>query len=159
MTQIRFDDIHGLRSLISAEFGDYGPALEITQARVNSFADVTDDHQWIHEDVARADAGPFGTTIAHGFLMLSLTASLRDGSHLEITGAAMTINYGANRLRFINPVPVGSRVRLRQRLMDVLAKPKGTLLTQEVEIRVEGANQPAMLYEQLTMYAPPAGES
>ena len=89
--------------------------------------------------------------------MLSLTASLRDGSHLEITGAEMTINYGANRLRFIDPVPVGSRVRLRQRLMAVRAKPKGTLLTQEVEIRVEGADRPAMLYEQLTMYAPPQG--
>ena len=156
MTQVRFDDIDGLRELISDEFGNYGPALEITQERINTFADVTDDHQWIHEDIARAEAGPFGTTIAHGFLMLSLTASLRDGSELELTGAEMPINYGANRLRFIDPVPVGSRVRLRQRLTDVVAKPKGTVLIHEVEIRVEGADKPAMLYEQLTMYAPPA---
>ncbi len=154
--QIRFDDIDGLRNLISDEYGEYGPALEITQGRINAFADVTEDHQWIHEDVARAEAGPFGTPIAHGFLVLSLVGSLYEESQLDITGAGMTINYGANRLRFIDPVPVGSRVRLRQRVTDVVAKPKGTLLTHELEVSVEGADRPAMIYEMLTMFAPPA---
>lgn len=156
MTRVRFDDIEGLRGLISDDFGDYGPALDITQERISAFADVTEDHQWIHEDVERAEAGPFGTTIAHGFLVLSLIGSLYDESQLDITGADMTINYGANRLRFVDPVPVGSRLRLRQRITEVVAKPRGTLLTHEVEVRVEGAERPAMIYEMLTMYAPPA---
>ena len=149
--------IDSLKELISEDFGEFGPPMDVTQEMIDRFADLTDDPQWIHVDVERAAReSPFGTTIAHGFLVLSLLPALKPGADVEISGMGMTINYGANRLRFIDPVPVGSRVRLRQRLTDVVAKPKGTVLTHEVEIRVEGADRPAMLYEQLTMYAPPA---
>ncbi|MET0757971.1 MAG: MaoC family dehydratase, partial [Mycobacterium sp.] len=105
---------------------------EIDQKRIDAFADVTGDHQWIHIDVERAKReSPFGTTIAHGFLTLSLIPKLSAGGALRITGFGNATNYGAEKLRFVSPVPAGSSVHARSRLLAVDAKPKGTQLTQE----------------------------
>jgi acyl dehydratase len=103
-----------LTALAGADLGHTG-WLEITQQRVNTFADATGDHQWIHVDQARAAAGPFGGTIAHGYLTLSLLIPLF-GELLEVTGISMGINYGLNKVRFITPVPVGSKIRLAGRI-------------------------------------------
>ena len=99
-----------LTALAGADLGHTG-WLEVTQARVDMFADATDDHQWIHVDQARAAAGPFGGTIAHGFLTLSMIIPLFS-QLLEVTGISMGINYGLNKVRFPTPVPVGSKIRL-----------------------------------------------
>jgi acyl dehydratase len=99
-----------LKALAGADLGHTG-WLEITQDRVNAFADATSDHQWIHVDTERAAAGPFGGTIAHGYLTLSLVVHLL-AELLEVRGVSMEINYGLNKVRFPAPVPVGSKVRL-----------------------------------------------
>jgi acyl dehydratase len=99
-----------LKALAGADLGHTG-WHEVTQQRVNAFADATGDHQWIHVDSARAAAGPFGRTIAHGYLTLSMVIPLL-GELLEINGVQMAINYGLNKVRFPAPVPVGSKIRL-----------------------------------------------
>ena len=104
---IRFDDIDAINASISDEFSDWGPDFEMTQDKVNQFAELTGDHQWIHVDIERANAGPFGCPIAHGFFTLSLMASIvKFPAQLE--GASNGVNYGANKLRFLSPVPVPS---------------------------------------------------
>ena len=97
---------------------EFGPSdwLEITQERIDRFAEATDDHQWIHVDPEQAAQGPFGTTIAHGFLTLSLVVPMFAEALPPLEGYAMTLNYGLNRVRFPAPLPVGSRVRLRATL-------------------------------------------
>ncbi len=103
------DGIGGLKQLVGEHLG-YSEWHEVTQEQVNLFADATGDHQWIHVDVERAKAGPFGGPIAHGYLTLSLVPVLLD-EIMEVTGISMAINYGLNKLRFPAPVPVGSKVR------------------------------------------------
>ena len=124
--------------------------LEITQERVNQFADATDDHQWIHVDPERAAAGPFGGTIAHGFLTLSLVVPLGSQVELPIEGVKMALNYGLDRVRFTNPVPVGSRIRLRRTVMEVTqAKDGGVQVKNGMTIEVEGEERPAAVAETL----------
>ena len=121
--------------------------LTVTQDRVNRFADATDDHQWIHVDAKRAAAGPFGTTIGHGFLTLSMIPYLEPS--LEVEGVKMGINYGLNRVRFISPVPVGSKIRVRSKLVDVSEVEGGVQLTNEVTIELEDSEKPACVAETL----------
>lgn len=123
---------------------------EITQERVNQFADATGDHQWIHVDPARAAEGPFGGTIAHGYLTLALAPSLFE--LLEVTGASMAINYGANRLRFPAPVPVGSNVRLGAEITSVDEVRGGVQLTIAATFEVEGSEKPGCVAEILFRY-------
>ncbi len=156
MTDVRFDDIDGLRAHVTEELGAFGPAKAVTQDMIDQFAELTGDHQWIHVDVDRAKAeSPFGTTIAHGFLVLSMLPGLTAPSPVSITGFGSAINYGADKLRFIQPVPAGSEIQLRRRLADVTAKPKGTQVTVENEIRVVGSDKPALLYRSIVLYLPP----
>lgn len=123
--------------------------LEITQERVDAFAQATGDHQWIHVDPVRAKHGPFGGTIAHGFLTMSLLAPWI-GQCLSIADAALMLNYGFNRLRFPQAVPVGSRLRLRLQLLHVEAiAPNGVQLTLEAKVEIEGAIKPACVAEWL----------
>ena len=158
MTEVRFDDIPGLRRLISEEFGEFGPPIGVTQQMIDQFADLTNDPQWIHVDVERArHESLYQETVAHGFLVLSLLSGMRDGSNLKITGMGMVINYGADKLRFISPVPAGSKIHMRRRIVDVTEKPKGTMLTQESEIRVVDAARPAVIYRYLALLVPAAG--
>ena len=156
MEEIRFDDIDSLQKHVSEEFGPWGSELEVTQDMINKFAELTGDHQWIHVDVERCKReSPFKTTIAHGFLTLSLLPSLRAGSNFKIGGFGNATNYGADKLRFVSPVPAGSKVHARSRLVAVDAKPKGTQMTQELAVHVVGSDRPALLYTMLVLYHPP----
>ena len=123
--------------------------LTITQQQVNLFADATGDHQWIHVDPERAAAGPFGGTIAHGFLTLSLLPKFFESS-FEIIESRMGVNYGLNKVRFMAPVPVGSRLRARMKLLS--AEPiegNGLQMAWEVTVEREGAAKPVCVAESL----------
>ena len=124
--------------------------VEITQDRVNQFADATDDHQWIHVDVERSKAGPFGGTVAHGYLTLSLLPWL--GSQVfgfETAGA--TLNYGLNKIRFPNPVLVGSRVRAKVSVGEVTDLPVGKQLTLKYVVEIENQDKPACVAEAVAL--------
>src|SRR6476646_4979253 len=117
MTTRTIDGVDGLKAVVGEHLG-YSPWVEITQERVNQFAEATNDHQWIHVDVERAKAeSPFGGPIAHGFMTLSLLVPLASGTY-RITDTKMGVNYGLNKVRFPAPVPVGSKVRARVVLQD-----------------------------------------
>ncbi len=155
MQEIRFDDIEGLRAKITEEFGAWGPEVAVTQEMINKFADLTGDHQWIHVDVERAKReSPFKTTIAHGFLTLSLLPVLRAGADHKVIGYGNATNYGSDKLRFVSPVPAGSQVHARARLVAVEPKPKGTQITQEIAVHVVGSDRPALTYTMLVLYHP-----
>lgn len=122
--------------------------LEITQERVNRFADATNDHQFIHVDLEKAAKTPFRGTIAHGFLTLSLVPFLTAEKARKVEGTVMGINYGSDKVRFLSPVRVGSRIRARQVLMEATQKNPGQWLTKtEVTIEIEGQEKPAMIAE------------
>jgi acyl dehydratase len=128
--------------------------LEVTQEMIDTFADATGDHQWIHVDPERAAAGPFGTTIAHGYLTLSLIPQLAPQT-LVVEGRSMGVNYGLNRCRFPTPVPVGSRIRADVRLTDVTELDGGAMqTTTEVTINIQGSDKPACVAEVLSRYYP-----
>ena len=120
--------------------------IEVTQERIQLFADATGDHQWIHLDRERAKAGPFGTTIAHGFLTLSLLPEL-SASAYEIRDTRMGVNYGLNRVRFPAPVPSGSRLRGRFKLLRIEPLEGSAQVTVEVRIEREGSDKPVCVAE------------
>ena len=128
--------------------------VTITQQQVNLFAEATGDHQWIHVDVERAKAGPFGAPIAHGFLTLSLLPRFFESS-LHIAETRMGVNYGLNKVRFVSPVPVGSRLRARMRLLacDPIDK-NGMQMTWEVTTEREGAGKPVCVAESIARHYP-----
>ena len=145
-----------LASLVGTTLGPTD-GVEITQERVNTFADATGDHQWIHTDPERARLGPFGAPIAHGFLTLSLLPRFFE-TGVAIEGTRMGVNYGLNRVRFMSPVPVGSRLRARLKLeaAEALA-PDGMQMTWLITIEREGEAKPACVAESLTRnYGAPA---
>ena len=127
---------------------ELGPTawVAIEQARIDAFAEATDDHQWIHVDPERAAAGPFGTTIAHGYLTLALLPRFV-AEVLTVDGYALTVNYGLNRVRFPAPVPVRSRVRARFRVVSVEEVRGGVQLTVEATIEREGQGKPVCVAE------------
>jgi len=130
----------------------YSDWLDIDQARINAFADATLDHQFIHVDENRAKEGPFGTTIAHGFLSLSLLPHFMETMGAAVEGTMMAINYGFDKVRFLQPVKVGSRVRAKATLLDVQKKRAGQyLLRQGVTIEIENEDKPALMAEWLIM--------
>jgi acyl dehydratase len=134
-----------LKALVGEHLG-YSPYLEITQERVNQFAEATGDFQWIHVDVERATAGPFGGPIAHGYLTLSLGPMLYP-QIVQIEGFSMGVNYGANKIRFPSPVPVGANVRLGVKLLGVDDVAGGVQTTMEFTYEVEGAGKPSCVAE------------
>jgi acyl dehydratase len=136
-----------LRSLVGEHLG-YSDWLEITQDRVNQFADATGDHQWIHVDLEKATAGPFGGPIAHGYLTLSLGPMLGD-QVWGVQGVTMGVNYGIDKLRFPSPVPVGSNLRLGVTLLDVADVAGGVQARCEYRFEVEGAEKPSCVAEVL----------
>jgi acyl dehydratase len=141
-----------LPALVGQEFGPT-PWFEITQDRVNRFADATNDHQFIHVDEARAARTPFRRTIAHGYLTLSLVPFLTAQIAPACEGLAMGINYGSDKVRFLQPVPVGGRVRARQKYLEAIEKNPGQWLIRSlVTIEIEGTEKPAMIAETLAMY-------
>jgi len=142
--------LDGLRKLAGADLG-HSEWLEITQDRVNTFADATGDHQWIHVDVERARSGPFGGPIAHGYLTLALVIPLWT-QILRIEGIGLAINYGLNRLRFPAPVPVGAAVRLHARVGAVEEVRGGVQLTVEFTVEVRDSDKPALVAEAVYRY-------
>ena len=140
--------IEEIRAQVGEELG-VGEWMEVTQDRVNLFADATDDHQWIHVDEERAAKGPFGGTIAHGYLTLSLIPRLGGGG-LGLDGVKMGINYGLDRVRFIQPVPAGGRIRGRRKLLEVKEGEGFVQLKVEVTVEIEGSEKPACVAETLS---------
>jgi acyl dehydratase len=140
-----FESVDALRAAVGQHIG-YSDWREITQEQVNLFAEATDDHQWIHVDLERAAAGPFGTTIAHGFLTLSLISALVR-QVWRVDGVSMAVNYGSNRVRFPAPVPVGSRVRAGVVVKSIDDVPGGVQLVSEVTIELDGSEKPCCVAE------------
>jgi acyl dehydratase len=135
-----------LQAMVGTEVG-VSEWMEITQDRVNAFADATDDHQYIHVDPERAKLTPFGGTIAHGFLTLSLIIPLVASIPLDVGTPVMGVNYGLDKVRFPAPVPVGSRIRARLALDEVSEVAGGLQLKRMVTVEVEGGEKPAMVAE------------
>ena len=137
--------------LPSLEGKDLGTSswIEVSQERINTFADATDDHQYIHVDPERAKDGPFGGTIAHGFLTLSLYIPMWS-EILEVTDASTLVNYGTDKVRFISPVPAGSRIRLNAVLTTVAEVKGGYQLHVAGTIELEGSERPAVAVESIS---------
>ncbi|HEX6360204.1 MaoC family dehydratase [Actinophytocola sp.] len=131
----------------------HGDWHTVTQEQVDQFADATGDHQWIHVDAEKAAQGPFGTTIAHGYLTLSLIPFL--GKEIfRVDGLSMGINYGLGKVRFPSVVPVGARIRAGAELVDLTDRPQGTQATLRWTIEVEGNDKPACVAETIVVYVP-----
>jgi acyl dehydratase len=147
-----FTSIDELRQAVGTDVGT-SRWLTIDQDRVNGFADVTEDHQWIHIDPERAAAGPFKTTIAHGYLTLSLIVPLM-AEVLRVENVRMGVNYGLNKVRFPSPVPVGSKVRAHGHLLSVEDVKDGVQVTNRVTIELEGGAKPACVAETVSRLYP-----
>ena len=145
------DGIAGLKELVGQHLG-YSDYMEITQERVNLFADATGDHQWIHVDVERANAeSPFGGPIAHGYLTLALGPVLVP-EVIRVDGIKMAVNYGCEKVRFPAPVPVGSNVRVGVELVDITDIPGGAQVVMRFTFECEGAEKPSCVSENVFRY-------
>ncbi len=142
--------IDDLTPLIGTHLG-YSDYRTVTQEEVNLFADATGDHQWIHSDPERAKAGPFGQTIAHGYLTLSLIPVLL-GDVMKVDGVSMGVNYGTNKVRFTSPVPVGSQIRAGATLASVEAIPGGAQVALDVVVEVKDAPKPSCVAQVVYRY-------
>lgn len=140
-----FDTLVDLKAAVGQEIGT-SDWVEITQERINTFADATGDHQWIHTDPELAAKGPFGKTIAHGYLTLSLLPVFAEQIY-SVKSVIMGVNYGANKVRFPNPVPVGSRVRGTATLKETSDIAIGTQVVFTFVVEIEGAEKPACIAE------------
>lgn len=146
-----FESVNDLAAAAGEDLG-HSDWVTISQEEVNLFADATGDHQWIHVDPERAAKGPFGTTIAHGFMTLSLLPRLQHQIY-TVNGIKLAINYGLNKVRFPAPVPVGSRVRAAVTLVSVDDLGEGTVqATLSTTVEVEGAAKPACVAESVARY-------
>jgi acyl dehydratase len=145
-----FASVDALRDAIGKDLG-YSDWITIDQARINQFADATGDHQWIHVDPERAAQGPFKTTIAHGYLTLSLLPVLTTGL-VRVDGVRMGVNYGVNKVRFPAPVPVDSRVRARVEIVSVEDVGGGVQVTSRVTIERDGGDKPVCVAESVARF-------
>jgi acyl dehydratase len=143
-----FNGIDEVRAAAGTHLG-VSEWITVDQSQIDTFADATDDHQWIHVDQEKAKDGPFGTTIAHGFLTLSLLPALVKDVY-RVEGVKMGINYGLNKVRFTSPLPVGSKIRGSIDLVDVADATGGIQLTTKITVEVEGSERPALVAEWLT---------
>ena len=140
-----------LRDLTGADLGT-SDWFEISQARIDAFADTTEDHQWIHVDHARAAAGPLGGTVAHGMLTISLAVGRLLDELLVVEDAEVVLNYGLDRIRFPAPVPAGSRVRLRASVTGVEERASGLQVTVALTVELEGSQKPCCVAEEILLY-------
>ncbi|MEV5436899.1 MaoC family dehydratase [Streptomyces sp. NPDC052682] len=145
--------VNGLDELKKLAGSDLGTSewIEVTQERIDTFADATGDHQWIHVDPERAKDGPFGAPIAHGYLTLSLFIPLFT-ELLDVQGVTTKVNYGLNKVRFPAPVKVGSRIRLAGRLAEVEEVPGGVQITVDGTLEIEGGAKPAAVLQSLSRF-------
>ncbi|MEU1204576.1 MaoC family dehydratase [Nocardia sp. NPDC005825] len=147
-----FQGLPELEKAVGTHLG-YSDWHTVTQQQIDLFADATGDHQWIHVDAERAAAGPFGATVAHGFLTLSLLPMLTDSVY-TVEGLSMGINYGANKVRFPAPVPVGSRVRAGVELVSLTPTNAGVQLVARVTVEIDGSAKPACVAEHVALLVP-----
>lgn len=152
MTARRFETPQALLGAVGEQFGPTEWLL-IEQARIDRFADATDDHQWIHVDPERARTGPFGATIAHGYLTLSLVNRFLP-QLVEVSGVAMGVNVGVDKLRFLSPVRVGSRIRGRGELLLAEEIKGGIQAVVRVTVDIEGEEKPACIVDTISRYYP-----
>jgi acyl dehydratase len=153
MKQYKFDDIDTLQELVSEEFGQWSSELTVTQSMIDQFAELSGDDYWLHTDPERCkEQSPFGSTIAHGFLTLSLLPKLTTRPQWEVIGFNNMLNYGSNKLRFTGAVPVNSTLQSRSRVKDISQSPKGTTVTMEQHVHVKGQERPVLVYELMFMY-------
>lgn len=146
-----FESPADLKAAVGTHLG-YSDWLTIDQQRIDQFAEATLDHQWIHIDAKKAKAGPFGTTIAHGYLTSSLVSHFLP-QIIEVRGIAMGINYGADRLRFPAPVPVGSKLRAGAELIEAEPAKDGSIQSKvRVTIEIEGSEKPACVIDSISRY-------
>ena len=150
MTARVFTSIGELREAVGEDIGPTG-WFEVDQQRIDLFAEATGDHQWIHVDPEKAAAGPFGTTIAHGYLTLSLIPSFTP-QLLSVEGITMGVNYGVNKVRFPSPVPVGSRLRASARIAEVGDVPGGAQLVTVITVEREGGTKPVCVAETVVRF-------
>ena len=150
MAAITLTGPDGVRAAVGSHLG-YSAWITITQEQVNRFADATGDHQWIHVDIERADAGPFGGPIAHGYLTLSLSNRFLP-EIVKVEGFAMGVNYGTGKVRFLSPVRVGARIRGGAELTGVEDVSGGIQTTMRITIDIEGSEKPACVIESLSRY-------
>ncbi|MDX3075061.1 MaoC family dehydratase [Streptomyces sp. NPDC088354] len=145
-----FTSVDELKAAVGEELGttDW---LEIDQKRIDLFADATGDHQWIHVDPEKAAQGPFGTTIAHGYLTLSLIPSFTP-ELMRVEGVKMGVNYGVNKVRFPSPVPVGSRLRATGQVAEVTEVPGGAQLVARITLEREGGDKPVCVAETVVRF-------
>jgi acyl dehydratase len=145
------EGLDGLRAAVGTHFG-YSDWIEVTQARVDQFADSTGDHQWIHVDVERATReSPFGGPIAHGYLTMSLSNALLP-TVVEVRGISMGVNYGVDKVRFPAPVPVGARVRAGVELVEVTEVGEGVQTKMVITMEIDGGDKPACVIEALSRF-------
>ena len=150
MAPRHIESIEALKGLIGEHLG-YSEYMDVSQERVNKFAEATGDFQWIHIDVEKANAGPFGGPIAHGYLTLSLGPVLLPQA-FTVGGIAMGVNYGANKVRFIAPVKVGSQIRAGFKLLTVEDTAGGARVTREATFECAGASKPSCVAEVIFQY-------
>ncbi|WP_329222528.1 MaoC family dehydratase [Streptomyces sp. NBC_01485] len=145
--------VNGLDELKKLAGSDLGTSewIEVTQERIDTFADATGDHQWIHVDPEKAAAGPFGAPIAHGYLTLSLFIPMFT-ELLDVQGVTTKVNYGLNKVRFPSPVKVGSRIRLVGKLAEVEDVPGGVQVAVDGAIEIEGGTKPAAVLQSLSRF-------
>jgi acyl dehydratase len=147
-----FNGVEELEKVVGEHLG-YSDWHTVTQESVNQFADATGDHQWIHVDTEKAKAGPFGGTIAHGYMTLSLIPML-NAQIYRVDGLSMGINYGCNKVRFPAPVPVGSRVRAGAELVEMSSTPQGAQAVIRTTIEVEDGEKPACVADSVVVLVP-----
>jgi acyl dehydratase len=148
----RFADVEELRRAVGQNLGE-SDWVTVTQEMIDGFAEATGDHQWIHVDRERAKSSPFGSTIAHGFLTLSLIPRMLYGIY-NVDKVGASLNYGCNKVRFTQPVPSGGRIRGTVRLVNVEDMARGTRVTTETVVSLEGSDRPACIAELVAVLVP-----
>lgn len=156
MSHVRFDDIDGLKALVGEQPRGGGPPIQVTQAMIDAFADLSGDRQWIHVDPERcARESPLGVPIAHGMLLVSLAVARGQHGEPQITGFGNAIHYGIDELRFLRPVVAGSRVLVQRRVVHARRKGRGgSQLTFEVTLRTETDEGPALRFRSTVVLLP-----
>ena len=155
MTDIHYKDAAALAGLVTDEFGKWSNAVLVDQQMINQYAQLSGDDMWLHVDVERcASQSPFGGTIAHGFLILSLLTKMKSGESpiSRISGFGHMMNYGSDKLRFLGAVPVNSEIHARSRIKEIDVSDKRTKVVMETHVHVLGSETPALIYELMFVY-------
>ena len=155
MSEINFKDQEALNTLVTEEFSDWSNKVLIDQALINQYAELSGDDMWLHVDEERcAKESPFGSTIAHGFLILSLISKMTSGPSAiaDITGFGHMMNYGSDKLRFLGAVPVNSEIHSRSRIKEIDVSEHKTKVVMETHVHAVGSDKPALIYELMFVF-------